>query len=71
MHGIEVTNVRQICDKFNSHFTMNPKSIHDFNPSPKVNFELTCNSNSMYLPQTTESEVLAETKNLKENDKIN
>ena len=36
--GTEVTDVKQLCDKFNSHFTMNSKSVHDSIPSYNANF---------------------------------
>ena len=65
--GIEVTDAKQVCDKFNSHFTMNPKSIHDSIPSPNVNFQIPSNNSSRYLRHSTEREVLAATENLKKN----
>ena len=63
--GTEVKDAKQVRDQFDSHFTRNPKSMHDSIPSPNVNFEISFNSSSMYLWHTTDSEVLAATKNLK------
>ena len=63
--GIEVTGVKQICGKFNSQFTMNPKSLLDSLPSPNVIIEFPSNNSSMYLCHAIESEVLTATKNLK------